>query len=910
MLSSLPCLEGHTAVPVGQSSIVVFGGKVGPGLLNPCTYTLDLRSMAWRVLLCRGDVVPAPRAYHSATMYAGRMIVFGGLLALGVNDIHYNTYNVYVCSDSLDAATLSMQGKNRLKHPKDVRALTQQKMEVACYYELDLLSEEATWRMPSSTGAIPQPRSNHAAAVYQSTYLIYGGYSVHSTLKPDDPASASLLTVYSLNLETYVWSQVPIRTGIPPNVWGFSAVMVVDILLLFGGVDRDTSTELNALCAFHFSRKEWRSVTFRDSAAPNPRMLHSSVLVGSTMVTFGGSTNTRCLEFNDTHFFDLSSGAWIRCHPTGDAPSARSGHAAVAVGETMYVVGGLESGLRGSNDTYALHVPTSTWRRVASPMIDQDPVRSVVDRNSQNVSDRLKNYHDSVQRTRKASGSQLPPPMQQPQVQPQTYQQQPQQQYSSTVSTTFQPSATSSIVPPGFMNPTPPDMSSMMMKHNNTSTQSANGNPNWMTMDGVSPQQQVQPVVRVPVTPSVSHFSLNAFQHRMKNKFIQTPLWNVAAPVPMSHEAGSVIDDTREARDDPLITRNVVRPKGTTHHYNLTDAEEEGESFVGNSPAVKLPKDTNQNVPLEQHCAGDAYITSITEVALADEIRLCEKRALEMISAKANVPLPNANAAPPTPNQSFDPMFNSSVYSPSRPARAVDRTPQHEYDIMRNRWDSSTNVMELHSTPTTISTHNNPMSPKLSHFHPPAKTHYVSPSLVRLGLTSHLTVQNRNPLAQLEQPKKSVFVSGPITAGYASTINVTPVSPPPTHPPLSGTRYQHPLLDTNTKMELPSFDEWDPAAVKLMNSAPPPQEGPSPSATRKLLDTLYMGKSPSGTSVGSTPLPPPSDGTPSTTTRGGGVGGGFATPQSALPRRVFTTPTGNIPIPVDATPPVPRVKFQ
>ena len=55
---------------------------------------------------------------------------------------------------------------------------------------------------------------------------------------------------------------------------------------------------------------------------------------------FGGYGES-CNFFNDTWSFNISARKWTKLQCTGSIPSPRFGHAAVLIGEIMYVFGGV-----------------------------------------------------------------------------------------------------------------------------------------------------------------------------------------------------------------------------------------------------------------------------------------------------------------------------------------------------------------------------------------------------------------------------------------------------------------------------------------------------------------------------------------------------------------------------------------
>jgi Galactose oxidase, central domain len=54
---------------------------------------------------------------------------------------------------------------------------------------------------------------------------------------------------------------------------------------------------------------------------------------------FGGSVST--IYLNDTWSFNISTRKWTELQCTGSIPTPRAGHAAVLLGDVMYVFGGL-----------------------------------------------------------------------------------------------------------------------------------------------------------------------------------------------------------------------------------------------------------------------------------------------------------------------------------------------------------------------------------------------------------------------------------------------------------------------------------------------------------------------------------------------------------------------------------------
>jgi len=99
----------------------------------------------------------------------------------------------------------------------------------------------------------------------------------------------------------------------------------------------------------------WESYVPSGNEEPLPRTGHVSVTTGGCIIVFvsllpspspliamfcrfGGSYSTRHL--NDTWSFNISRRKWTKLQCTGSIPTPRAGHAAVLLGDVMYVFGG------------------------------------------------------------------------------------------------------------------------------------------------------------------------------------------------------------------------------------------------------------------------------------------------------------------------------------------------------------------------------------------------------------------------------------------------------------------------------------------------------------------------------------------------------------------------------------------
>lgn len=372
VVDALPGLEGHTSVLVGDY-MIAYGGKTGPMTLNAQTYALNLTSLVWQRLRCAGSV-PLARAYHSAAVHEQRMYVFGGLLAVGVDDIHYNAYNVFCNVDALDEGTLKLQGQHRKKQPQLLRKVLQQKKESASLHCLDMRSEP-TWNTVLTAGCIPPTRSHHSSLVYRGQLYVVGGYSVHTTGRSTDEELKALSLVYQLNLATNVWTAVDPGSSSAPQRWGSAAVGVGDLWLFMGGVDyaaEPSSKEDNAVCGWHLEEREWRWLAKSAIDGPPARAMHTAIRWGAHVIVFGGAADVTSILFNDCFAFDIFKGTWTAVLTKGDRPLARCGHQTVVVGDKMFVFGGMDHSFFRATRVWVLSLTTWEWSTATTSFSAKD----------------------------------------------------------------------------------------------------------------------------------------------------------------------------------------------------------------------------------------------------------------------------------------------------------------------------------------------------------------------------------------------------------------------------------------------------------------------------------------------------------------------------------------------------------
>eukprot|EP01062_Namystynia_karyoxenos_P062580 TRINITY_DN55483_c0_g1_i1.p1 TRINITY_DN55483_c0_g1~~TRINITY_DN55483_c0_g1_i1.p1 ORF type:complete len:406 (+),score=95.31 TRINITY_DN55483_c0_g1_i1:106-1323(+) len=111
----------------------------------------------------------------------------------------------------------------------------------------------------------------------------------------------------------------------------------------------------------------WRRIISAGDC-PAPRAAHTACAWQGSMLLFGGDGDGG-RPHNDTWRCNLSAaaagvqrGLWTQAATTGPTPSPRLGHAAAAVGGSMYVFGGYNG--HALSDLHALCLSTDQWREI------------------------------------------------------------------------------------------------------------------------------------------------------------------------------------------------------------------------------------------------------------------------------------------------------------------------------------------------------------------------------------------------------------------------------------------------------------------------------------------------------------------------------------------------------------------
>uniref|UniRef100_A0A251UQI9 Putative galactose oxidase/kelch repeat superfamily protein n=1 Tax=Helianthus annuus TaxID=4232 RepID=A0A251UQI9_HELAN len=291
--------SGHTAVNIGKSKIVVFGGLVDKKFLNDIS-VYDIDNKLWFQPECtgsgsEGQTAPSPRAFHIAIAIDCHMFVFGGRL-----------------------------GTKRLGD----------------FWVLD--TDIWQWSELTSFGDLPSPRDFAAAsAIGNQKIVMYGGWDGKKWLSD----------VFVLDTMSLEWTELAVSGTLPPPRCGHTATMVEKRLLVYGGrggggpimgdlwalkglIDEDTEVP------------GWTLLKL-PGQAPAARCGHTVTSGGHYLLMFGGHGTGGWLSrydvyFNDCVVLDRVSVQWKRLATNAEAPSPRAYHTMTSIGSRYLLFGGFD----------------------------------------------------------------------------------------------------------------------------------------------------------------------------------------------------------------------------------------------------------------------------------------------------------------------------------------------------------------------------------------------------------------------------------------------------------------------------------------------------------------------------------------------------------------------------------------
>ncbi|KAM0928348.1 hypothetical protein ACQ4PT_002423 [Festuca glaucescens] len=291
--------SGHTAVGIGKSKVVVFGGFADKRFLGDIA-VYDVENRLWYTPECTGSgpdgqAGPSPRAFHVAVVIDCNMFVFGG-----------------------------RSGGKRLGD----------------FWMLD--TDIWQWSEMTGFGDLPSPREFAAAsAIGNRKIVMYGGWDGKKWLSD----------VYVMDTMSLEWTELAIAGSAPPPRCGHSATMIEKRLLVFGGRG-GTGPIMGDLWALKGVTEEdneapgWTQLKL-PGQSPSARCGHSVTSGGPYLLLFGGHGTGGWLSrydvyYNECVILDRVSVQWKRLPTSNEPPPPRAYHSMTCIGPRFLLFGGFD----------------------------------------------------------------------------------------------------------------------------------------------------------------------------------------------------------------------------------------------------------------------------------------------------------------------------------------------------------------------------------------------------------------------------------------------------------------------------------------------------------------------------------------------------------------------------------------
>ncbi|XP_061774603.1 leucine-zipper-like transcriptional regulator 1 homolog isoform X1 [Nerophis ophidion] len=215
------------------------------------------------------------------------------------------------------------------------------------------------WTEVPQTSAAPCDRCKHACCAYDGYVYILGGRD-NSTLRD----------FWRYSVVRNEWTELSCRgETAPEEVEEHSMVIHKGFIYVFGGILDSSFTALTCpLWVFDIAKQKWlhcqRKTSSLQTQMPTPtnRKGHSAVVVGSSMLMYGGFIDIKgsSQEFWSLDF-DTMVWALIGGNQHGSlSPGPRHSHSAMVYQTCMYLFGGLK-GLREQRDFWKWNSDSCSW---------------------------------------------------------------------------------------------------------------------------------------------------------------------------------------------------------------------------------------------------------------------------------------------------------------------------------------------------------------------------------------------------------------------------------------------------------------------------------------------------------------------------------------------------------------------
>uniref|UniRef100_UPI003AAF859A uncharacterized protein n=1 Tax=Centroberyx gerrardi TaxID=166262 RepID=UPI003AAF859A len=215
------------------------------------------------------------------------------------------------------------------------------------------------WVEKEMRGEAPSHRHGHALAVAGNIAFLFGGAS-NTSQEDEDPIYLNDFYMLTVSPDDVVWEGLPQNGDVPPARAGHTLCVVKGKLYLFGGASDPKPGEcLPGVYCFDIVSLTWDCLATGGVALRTLR--HSSVAVGDNIYVYGGILEG--IPTDNLMVFNTVSLTWTPVKTTGALPSARFNHTFALVGDQVFMFGGCAEDGEYYKDTHVLDTENLVWQK-------------------------------------------------------------------------------------------------------------------------------------------------------------------------------------------------------------------------------------------------------------------------------------------------------------------------------------------------------------------------------------------------------------------------------------------------------------------------------------------------------------------------------------------------------------------
>ncbi|XP_062291278.1 rab9 effector protein with kelch motifs [Scomber scombrus] len=214
------------------------------------------------------------------------------------------------------------------------------------------------WLEKEMRGEPPSPRHGHALAVAGNVAFLFGGAS---SINPEDnPVYFNDFYMLTVTPDDVTWEEIPQNGDVPSAREGHTLCVVKGKLYLFGGVSHQDASEcLPRVYSFDIVSLTWECLT--TGGVTLKTLGYSSAAVGDNIYVYGGMLEGHPTD--DLMVFNTVSLTWTPVKTSGSLPPALRGQSFALVGDQVFMYGGYGAGGDLCKDLHVLNTENLVWQK-------------------------------------------------------------------------------------------------------------------------------------------------------------------------------------------------------------------------------------------------------------------------------------------------------------------------------------------------------------------------------------------------------------------------------------------------------------------------------------------------------------------------------------------------------------------